>query len=106
MNLIKIFVNPNRWLRGGFARMKDGTPYEYTRQWKDNTQEPQAFSLHGAVAYYTEPESGARQKVMARLSKAIEKHTGKSMYVAEFNDSPSTTFEDLTAVIKIYNTIR
>ena len=106
MNLIKIFVNPNRWLREGFATMKDGTPYQYTRQWKETSPEPQAFSLQGAVAYFTEPDSSARQKVMSRLSKAIERHTGKNMYVAEFNNSPSTTFEDLTSVINIYNKIR
>lgn len=106
MNLTKIFVNKNRWLKDGFAENKDGTPFSFTRKWKENSPEPYRFSLHGAVAYFTEPDSGARQKVMDRLSKAIERYTGKSMYVAEFNNSVSTSFEDLTQVIKIYNSIR
>lgn len=106
MNLTKIFVNQNRWLKDGFAENKDGTKYSFTRLWKDNPPEPYKFSLHGAVAYFTEPESGSRQKAMERLSQAIERYTGKNMYVAEFNNSPDTSFEDLTNVIKIYNSLR
>jgi len=106
MNLIKIFVNPNRWLKDGFAQDKNGKSHSFTNLWRDNPPEPYKFSLQGAVAYFTEPESDSRRKVMARLSKAIEKHTGKNMYVAEFNNSPDTSFEDLTKVIQIYNNIR
>jgi hypothetical protein len=106
MNLNKIFVNSNRWIKDGFARMKDGSAYQYTRQYKDTGPEPYYFSLQGAVCYYTDPDSSARQKVMARLGKAIERHTGKRMYVSEFNNSPDVSFDDLSQVIKIYSTIR
>lgn len=106
MNLTKIFVNQNRWLKDGFAQYKNGAEYKFTHAWKDNPPEPYKFSLHGAIAYFTEPESGARQKVVERLSRAIERYTGKRMRVAEFNNSPDTSFEDLTNVIKIYSTIR
>lgn len=106
MNLTKIFVNSNRWLKNGFAEYKDGRKFQYTGPWKDNPPEPYKFSLQGAIAYFTEQDSGARQKVTARLSKAIERYTGKNLYIAEFNDSPDTSFEDLSQVIKIYNTIR
>lgn len=106
MNLTKLFINSNRWIKNGYAEYKDGSKYSYTRPYNEKTPEPYKFSLYGAVCYFTEPDSGARQKVAARLSKAIERYTGKSLYIAEFNDNPATTFEDLSNVIKIYNNIK
>lgn len=106
MNLTKLFVNPNRWIKNGYAQYKDGTRYSFTRPYNEKHAEPYKFSLYGAMCYFTDADSGARQKVAARLSKAIERYTGKNMFIAEFNDNPDTTFEDLSQVIKIYNTIK
>jgi hypothetical protein len=106
MNLIKIFTNQNRWLKNARAKYKDGSDVPFSYLYGDKPKEPWSFSLHGAVSYYTEPESDARNKTMKKLSKAIERHTGRNMFVAEFNDSPDTSFEDLMTVLKIYNKIQ
>jgi hypothetical protein len=106
MNLIKIFNNPNRWIKNGFAKYKDGTPVPFCYPYGDKPKEPWAMSLYGAIAYYTEPDSDTRNKVMSRLSQAIERYTGKNMFVAEFNDLPDTSFEDLTKVLQIYSKLQ
>jgi hypothetical protein len=106
MNLSKIFTNKNRWHQNGRAINKDGTNFSFTKKWKEDVKEPMSFSLHGAVTYYSEAESQSRSKIMSRLSKAIEIYTGKNLFVAEFNDSPDTSFEDIQNVIKIYNRLQ
>jgi hypothetical protein len=102
MNLIKIFNNSNRWLKGARAKYKDGSDVPFTYPYGDKPKEPWAFSLQGAVTYYSEAESDSRNKVMSKLSNAIEKYKGRRMFVAEFNDSPDTSFDDLINVLKIY----
>lgn len=106
MNLTRIFTNPNRWIKNARARYKDGSPVPYSSKYGETVKEPWSFSLYGAVSFYTKQETDSRDKVIQRLSKAIERYTGKSMFVAEFNDSLDTSFEDLLNVIKIYNQIR
>lgn len=103
MNLLKIFNNPNRWIKHAYAKYKDGTNVPFSYPYGDKPKEPYSLSLYGAVAYYTEPDSDSRSKIMNRLSQAIERYTGKSMFVAEFNDKPDTSFEDLLQVLKIYS---
>lgn len=106
MNLIRIFTNSNRWIKNGRARYKDGTDVPFTSRYGEKLKEPWFFSLHGAVSFYTTQETDSRDKVMHRLSKAIAQYTGKSMYVAEFNDSMDTSFDDLMAVLRIYNKLQ
>jgi hypothetical protein len=106
MNLNKIFTNKNRWMQNGRALNKDGSNFSFVRKWKEDVKEPICFSLYGAVTYFTEPESQSRSKIISKLSKAIEMYTGKNLFVAEFNDSPDTSFEDIQNVIKIYSRLQ
>jgi hypothetical protein len=106
MNLNKIFTNKNKWLQNGRALNKDGSNFSFTRKWKEDVKEPICFSLHGAITYFSEPESQSRSKIMSKLSKAIGLYTGKNFFVAQFNDSPDTSFEDILNVIKIYNKLQ
>jgi len=103
MNLIKIFTNQNRWIKNGMAKYRDGTNVPYTHPYGMKIKEPWFFSLQGAVSFYTDPETDSRNKVMNKLSKAISLYTGRPMFVAQFNDNPDTSFEDLVNVLKIYN---
>jgi len=105
MNLLRIFTNQNRWIKNARARYKDGSLVPFTIKYGEKEKEPWSFSLYGAVSFYASAESETRDRIMAKLSQAIEIYTGKSMYVAEFNDSMDTSFEDLIAVLKIYNKI-
>lgn len=105
MNLLRIFVNQNRWIKNGFARHKDGTPVEFEFPAGSNPKDPWFFSLHGAVAWYTEPGQ-IRQRLMDRLREAVAVHTGRNMYVAEFNNHPDTKFEDIIEVVKIASKVR
>jgi hypothetical protein len=81
MNLNKIFTNKNKWLQNGRALNKDGSNFSFTRKWKEDVKEPICFSLHGAVTYFSEPESQSRSKIMSKLSKAIGLYTGKNFFV-------------------------
>src|SRR5688500_4651227 len=102
MNLTKIFLTPQRWIKGTSAINKDGSPVSFTQKWGENPKEPYAFSLQGAVAWHSEPDQ-TRIQIMDRLSSAISAYTGRTHYVAQWNDLPETTFEDLMNVLKIYN---
>jgi hypothetical protein len=99
--LIQFFRTPSTWLQNAMALNTDGELVNLN-EFPSETK-IQALSLHGAVAhlfsYEREPER--RQKVMDRLSKAIRKHTGKSYFVAEYNNLPTTTFEDIKTILKI-----
>lgn len=106
MNLLRLFTNENRWLKNGMAKYKDGSSVPFTYLYNSNIKEPWSFSLQGAVSFYTEPESDSRNKIMAKLSKAIASYTGKQRFVAEFNNDPDTSFQDLISVLKIYNKLQ
>lgn len=57
-----------------------------------------SYSLQGAVIKLYDLDE--RENVMHKLSMAIEKYTGKNYYVAQFNNLPDTTFEDIKKVIE------
>lgn len=99
--LIQFFRIKSYWVQNVMAVDSDGNVInlnEFTPEIKVH-----ACSLQGAVAYlYSyEKESERRQKILEKLSKAIRKYTGKSYFVAEYNNLPTTTFEDIQKVLKI-----
>ncbi len=104
MNLSQIFVNERKWTQNAPARDKNGKLITFTAPWDHNTDKNylriiDSWSLYGAVAFF----NGAESEVARRLKKAIERYTGKNLYIAEFNDSIDTSFEDVKKVIKIFN---
>lgn len=106
MNLNKIFTNPNRWMKNGRAKYRDGSSVPFCIKYGEKIKEPWSFSLYGAVSFFSDQETDLRSKTMGLLSKAISIYSGRDMFVAEFNDSPDTSFDDITAVIRIYNKLK
>lgn len=101
MNIARILYASHRWTKNTAARDKNGNPYPTTvvyNQNADHNKNIASYSLYGVLVFYAD---GTREQYAKKLSQAIEKYTGKKMYIAEFNDSPSTTYEDILAVCKI-----
>lgn len=65
----------------------------------DPTKECNAYSLYGAITHLYNGNSQA--EIFSKLSKAIREYTGTSIRVADFNDSPATTYEDVKKVLTI-----
>lgn len=112
MNLHKVFASKSRWTQGCNAVSSEGSVVPFTV----NTIIDQnkmlakiaAFSLQGAVSWFFPYERDAerRARVMDGLRRAIKQYTGKNLYVSEFNDDPSTTYDDIKAVLKIYDKLK
>lgn len=108
MRLASFFSYPSIWTKGAAARDKKGNPYnlnEFRKKDFDDGNRLESFSLYGAIAflYSHEKEPESREKNLQKLKAAIRKYSGKNYSVAEFNDHPETTFEDIKNVLKIAN---
>ncbi len=106
MNLRKVFILESKWTQGCAARDGNGKPLDLTFINRDIPKQVkllESFSLQGAVAWYFpfETRTEERYRILDKLRNAVRKYTGKDVYVAEFNDDPKTTFEDIQKVLKI-----
>lgn len=104
MNITRIIYAPHRWTKNTAARDKNGNPYPTIFPYPseiDHNKNIASYSLQGVLTFYC-PDN-TREQYVRKLSKAIEIYTGKKKYIAEFNDSPSTTYEDIMAVCRIMN---
>jgi hypothetical protein len=104
-NLLKFFKFASAWSKKYDALDKDGRPIDLNC-FSSSDDRVYSLSLQGAIAYFFSYEKSPdkRNIEMQKLSKAIEKYTGKKMYVAEFNKREETTHEDILNVLKIANT--
>lgn len=115
MRLSKIFKTKSSWCQNANAILDNGCSFQlvipfYSTCQKTNRlfndfnkklKKVKKWSLYGAISYYI-PHESKRNDIMFGLRQAIQKHTGKKMSVGEFNDDPSTKFEDIVEVIRIY----
>lgn len=106
MRLSNFFKSSSTWSKTADAVDTDGNivPLSaFPSRYFEEGVKLKSLSLQGAVAYFfsyeREPES--RMRILDKLKKAIEIHTGKNMYVAQFNNHHDTTFDDVKKVISI-----
>ena len=101
----KVFRTKNQWTQKADCRDKDGRAININFLDESNVKHIKSFSLYGAVSYYFsfEKDHLRRYKTMSALRNAIRDYTGKDLGVAEFNNLPTTTFEDIKKVIKKAN---
>lgn len=104
-----LLAKPERWTQGALGRRADGSAVNnfdilfttnaagHTEE-HDNAADVKAFSLHGAVVRCYTPDT--REKVLEKLRAAIRQITGKTPYIAQFNDSPETTFGLIAQVVR------
>lgn len=109
MRLKNFFKSPSSWVKGYLAVDMNDDPInlnEYT-EFEMRDRKIKAMSLHGAIGYFYsyEREPEQRNKIIAKIRKAIEKHTGKNLYIAQFNNAETTSFEDIVSVLKIADKI-
>jgi len=107
MRLSKIFRKKEFWTKNCACRDEFGysvnineTPIDSERS-SEFVKKIKSWSLYGAVAFHYSYPSNKRYHIMDKLKHAIQRVTGKQMTVPEFNDSPTTTFEQIQKVIKI-----
>lgn len=113
MKISSILNQESKWTKNCLGRDKEGKPLAsfdtlyLTKYDKNNNPYHEevhledlavSFSLQGVIAKCSQ---GERESIMKKLSDAIRVYTGKNIYVAQYNDSPDTTFEDITQVLKI-----
>lgn len=110
MTIGQVISKKSQWTQGTDARDKNGNPinvrsFDFFNP--PRLKDIASFSLQGAVSflYSSDRFMDKRLDVMRKLRKAIRQYTGKDLYVAAFNDSHTTTFEDVQAVLKIFKKI-
>ncbi len=109
MRLKNFFKSPSSWIKGFLATDMNDDPINLNlySEFEMKDRRIKAMSLHGAIGYFYsyEREPEQRNKIMAKIRKAIEIHTGKNLYIAQFNNLDTTTFEDITKVLNIADKI-
>lgn len=106
MTLNDWFKHSGRWCQEHYAVLHNGTPVSINyigKSEETKIKKVAKFSLHGALAYFYsyDERMEERYKIYDRLKKAIFQHTGKNYYIAQFNNDPATTFEDIKQVLKL-----
>jgi hypothetical protein len=107
MKLSKLLYKESRWTKGCLGRTKDGTPinsldirhrdgHEY-----DPSREIESYSLYGAIIHLFEGDG--RQEVILKVGNAVRQYSGRKIWLAQWNDDPMTSFEDVKAVLEIAN---
>lgn len=114
MKIADLITSEAKWTKDCLGRDKEGNAMnsfdgiydaKYDKQGKIFYEEKhldelaKSFSLHGAVIKCYSQDH--RASVLGKLSKAIEQYTGKKKYIAQFNNEPTTSYEDVKAVIQI-----
>jgi hypothetical protein len=99
--LLNFFKSPIYWRKNCMAVDKNGVELNLNCFTQDS--QVYAMSLQGAIAYLFsfEKEPEKRYSVMNKISKAIVVYTKKNLFIAEFNNRPETTFQDIVNVLKI-----
>lgn len=106
MKISNILYKEDKWCKNCMAITKSGKKLfdlniHHFEDGKtvDPSRECSTYSLYGAIAHLYNGTSQA--EVFSKLSQAIREYTGKQIRVAEFNDSSSTTYEDIKKVLQI-----
>lgn len=106
MKISNLLYKEDKWTKNALARNKDGKPIESLNIChfangvsKDPSKDAYSFSLYGAAAHLYSGEG--LQDVLIKLGNAARLHSGKRVWLAEFNDSTSTTFEDIKKVLAL-----
>ena len=112
MKLSKFFRTAGKWTQNAMARNINGELINFHAYnlslGEDRETRVESLSLQGALAYFysQEKEPERREKEIRKLKSAIERYTGRNLYVAEFNNSPQTTFQDVRNVLDIYEKLK
>ena len=108
MKISQLFYRENKWMKGGLAKTKNGSIINNLNIRNcaggveiNPARECVAYSLYGAIAHLYTNEG--LSDVSMKLSDAVKRYTGKAVYVAQFNDDPSTTFSDIKKVLSLAN---
>jgi hypothetical protein len=64
----------------------------------DPCKEAVAYSLYGAITHLYNQDS--QNEAFQKIGNAIREYTGAKIYLAEWNDLPSTTYKDVMHVLK------
>ena len=108
MKIASLLYREDKWCKNCLATTKNGKKLfnlnvHHFEDGKtlDPSKECNAYSLYGAITHLYNGTS--QSEIFSKLSKAIREYKGIPMRVAEFNDSPETTYEDIQKVIKLAN---
>lgn len=93
-----LISSPRRWTKNAFFRDKNGHAIDPNGQryveWENLLKDIDSMSLYGAILLSYDTEA-ARQQICEK----IRKHIGAYKYIAEFNDAPETTYQDLKTIL-------
>lgn len=85
----QVLSSEDKWTRGHFARNSNGEPCSIQGDYAT------CFCLMGAC------NKAIKLYCHDLLLHAVEKYSGKFRPIAEFNDDPETTFQDIQNVLNI-----
>jgi hypothetical protein len=107
MKISRLLLNEDKWTKNALARKKDGTPIPSLNiihkdgKEIDPSREAVCWSLYGAIVHLYNGDG--QQEVFLKLGDIIRKYKSQKIYLAQFNDSSETSFEDIQAVLELAN---
>lgn len=106
MKISKLLYREDKWAKNCMAVKKDGTKIYNLNvvhfpngTYIDPSKDCVAYSLYGAISHLYSNEG--QQEVATKLGDAVRQYTKSKIWLAEFNNKPETTFEDIKNVLKI-----
>ncbi len=106
MKISRLIYRSDRWCQGSLAVNKFGKKLSslniyHTSDGKeyDPSKDCVAYSLYGAVAHLYGPDG--QGDVLVKLGDAARRYVGRQIWLAEFNDAPTTKFEDIQKVLRM-----
>lgn len=107
MKISRLLYNEAKWTKGCLGRTKEGKAVNnFDIIHKDGheldpTRNVESYSLYGAIAKLYNGEG--QSDIAFKLGDVIRKYKGQRIYLAQFNDDPTTTYEDIMEILKIAN---
>lgn len=107
MKISRLIYNESKWTKGCLGRTKDGVAISsfdvIHREGKemDPTRVVESYSLQGAIIHLYSGDG--QSEVFLKLSDVIRRYSGRKVYLAAWNDDPSTSFTDIKNVLEMAN---
>lgn len=106
MKISNLLYREDRWIKGALAKSKDGTMLQNLNIYHfdggkeiDPSVQCVAYSLQGAIVRLYSGDS--QGDMFIRLGNIVRNYFGQKVYLAQWNDDPATSFQDVKNVLKL-----
>jgi hypothetical protein len=105
MRISRLLYREDKWCKGCMGITKNGIHLQQLNivhyengHTLDPSKEIVAYSLYGAITHLYNQDT--QNEIFQKVGNAIREYTGVKIYLAEWNDLPTTTYKDVMAVLR------